>query len=181
MNLLPPFTVDGLLPPGEYELTIEQLLSSMLVAGPAGFQDWNAVWRTQLVKNLDVLAGHLRRVGIVDIFVDGSFVEEKAEPGDIDGYFVCDRYAYMDGMIETALQAIDSVWTWDPERRYAPDRSRKLQLPMWHKYRVELYPHIGQLSGIRDVYGNELEFPSAFRQSRTFQPKGIIKLSRGVS
>jgi hypothetical protein len=26
----------------------------------------------------------------------------------------------------------------------------KLQLPMWHKYRVELYPHYGQLCGIRD-------------------------------
>lgn len=53
----------------------------------------------------------------------------------------------------------------------------KRQLPMWHVYRVELYPHVGQLTGIRDKFGHELEFPSAFRQSRgTGLPKGIVKI-----
>ena len=53
----------------------------------------------------------------------------------------------------------------------------KKQLPMWHQYRVELYPHYGQLSGIRDKFGNELEFPSAFRLSRRDgKPRGIIKI-----
>jgi hypothetical protein len=53
----------------------------------------------------------------------------------------------------------------------------KKQLPMWHQYRVELYPHYGQLSGIRDTFGNELEFPSAFRLSRRDgRPRGIIKI-----
>lgn len=42
----------------------------------------------------------------------------------------------------------------------------KRQLPMWHHYRVELYPHYGQGSGIRDPLGYELKFPSAFRLSR---------------
>jgi len=52
---------------------------------------------------------------------------------------------------------------------------------MWHKYRVELYPHVpGLMSGIRDQHGNELEFPSAFRQCRRdSEPKGIIKVSYG--
>jgi hypothetical protein len=31
---------------------------------------------------------------------------------------------------------------------------------MWHAYRVELYPHFGQLCGIEDAFGNQLEFPS---------------------
>ena len=52
---------------------------------------------------------------------------------------------------------------------------------MWHIYRVELYPHVGQLSGIRDKYGNELEFPSAFRLSRRDgRPRGIVKLVDGA-
>jgi hypothetical protein len=70
------------------------------------------------------------------------------------------------------------IWTWDPaSRRPAPGHAKR-QLPMWHVYRVELYPHYGQLSGIRDAYGYELEFPSAFRRSRrSGKPRGIIKIA----
>ena len=52
---------------------------------------------------------------------------------------------------------------------------------MWHQYRVELYPHVpGMPSGIRDRHGNELEFPSAFRQSRRDgEQRGIVKLIQG--
>jgi hypothetical protein len=42
------------------------------------------------------------------------------------------------------------------------------------------HPHVGQLSGIRDHFGNELEFPSAFRLSRRDgRPRGIVKLGGG--
>jgi hypothetical protein len=45
---------------------------------------------------------------------------------------------------------------------------------------VELYPHVPGLGigcGIFDRQGNELEFPSAFRQCRrSGKPKGIVKL-----
>ena len=51
---------------------------------------------------------------------------------------------------------------------------------MWHQYRVELYPHVPGLgigSGILDKFGNELEFPSAFRQCRrNGKPRGIVKI-----
>jgi hypothetical protein len=54
---------------------------------------------------------------------------------------------------------------------------------MWHRYRVELYAHVPGLgvgSGIRDKYGQELEFPSAFRQSRRDgKARGIIKIKFG--
>ena len=49
---------------------------------------------------------------------------------------------------------------------------------MWHRYRVELYPHFpGLMSGLVDPYGNQLQFPSAFRQQRApgFE-KGIVKI-----
>ncbi len=52
---------------------------------------------------------------------------------------------------------------------------------MGHQYRVELYPHVpGLFSGILDKHGNELEFPSAFRQSRRDgRPRGIVKIVQG--
>jgi hypothetical protein len=54
---------------------------------------------------------------------------------------------------------------------------------MWHRYRVELYPHVPALGvgcGILDKYGNELEFPSAFRLCRrNGKPRGIVKIKYG--
>ena len=39
---------------------------------------------------------------------------------------------------------------------------------------------LGIGSGIRDKYGNELEFPSAFRQCRrNGKPRGIVKIKYG--
>jgi hypothetical protein len=132
-----------------------------------------------LVKNLGVMCRQLWQVGIREIFVNGSFVEDKDHPNDIDGYFVCDFQALASGRLERELNLLDphKVWTWDPASRRPFRGYPKRQLPMWHIYRVELYPHYGQLSGIRDRFGHELEFPSAFRQSRRdSQPKGIIKI-----
>ncbi len=45
----------------------------------------------------------------------------------------------------------------------------------------ELYPHYGQPSGLRDAWGYELEFPSAFRLSRSGKPRGIVRLVREAS
>lgn len=178
---LPGFTGDGVLPPGDYTLTIAQLRDSVLVRGPTGDPDsrWDAAWRGQLVNNLEILTTQLVGIGITEVFIDGSFVEDKDHPNDIDGYFVCDRRYLGSGDLERDLNALDphKVWTWDPTSRRPFLGSPKRQLPMWHQYRVELYPHVGQKSGIRDRFGYELEFPSAFRISRrNDSPKGIIKL-----
>jgi hypothetical protein len=100
-------------------------------------------------------------------------------PNDIDGYFVCDLKTFASGELQRQLNLLDphKVWTWDPAERRAFRGYPKKQLPMWHQYRVELYPHYGQFSGIRDSFGNELEFPSAFRLSRRDgKPRGIIKI-----
>ena|SRR6185436_3119488 len=175
---LPAFTSEGILPPGDYEMTVAELRQSSLVHGPPGAPNWDRSWRAQLVENLGILAGQLWQVGIRNIFADGSFVEAKDHPNDIDGYFECDARELFSGRLEAALNALDpdAVWTWDPARRRPHAGSAKRQLPMWHRYRVELFPHHGQSSGIRDEHGHELEFPSAFRRSRLHQPRGIIKL-----
>jgi hypothetical protein len=182
-RMLPGFSGEGYLPPADYALTLEELRSSVLVGGPSdGYPNWDRAWRARLVENLAILVDELWQVGIEDIFIDGSFVEDKEHPNDIDGYFVCDLMELASGRLQSRLNVLDphKVWTWDPATRRPYRVYPKKQLPMWHVYRVELYPHFGQLCGIRDRYDNELEFPSAFRISRRDgEPRGIIKIVRG--
>lgn len=184
--ILPGFNVDGVLPPGDYELTLAKLKKSMLVHGPGGnvgSRNWDTAWRRKLVDNLEILVTQLHQVGISEIFIDGSFAEDKDHPNDIDGYFVCDRRDLVTGELARELNLLDphQVWTWDPNSRRPSPGFSKRQLPMWHVYRVELYPHFHQGSGITDRFGVELDFPSAFRISRRNDlQKGIIKL-RGLA
>ena len=138
-----------------------------------------------MVGNLEILTRRLWRAGIREVFADGSFVEDKDHPNDIDGYFVCGLDEPRTGELARMLNLLDpaKVWTWDPASRKPYRGSPKRQLPMWHRYRVELYPHVPGLGigcGIFDKYGNELEFPSAFRQCRrNGKPRGIVKIWYG--
>ena len=181
MTQLPEFTARGLLPPNDYVLSVRELEESVLVLGPTDrgrYPNWDTAWRGTLVRNLQTLVSQLWEVGITDIFVNGSFVEDKEHPNDIDGYFECDLMRLATGELQRELNLLDrhKIWTWDPASRRPYRGYPKLQLPMWHQYRVELYPHVGQLTGIRDPFGNELEFPAAFRLSREGEPKGIIRI-----
>lgn len=183
MTQLPSFTDQGYLPAGDYPLAFAELRASKLVSSPGPhYPRWDGAWRAHLVDNLEILVAQLWDVGIDEIFIDGSFVEDKDHPNDIDGYFVCDLRALASGSLERELNLRDpyKIWTWDPASRRPYRGYPKKQLPMWHRYRVELYPHVGQLSGIQDRFGNELEFPSAFRLSRRDgEPRGVVKLIRG--
>ncbi|MGH9436790.1 MAG: DUF6932 family protein [Terriglobia bacterium] len=181
--MIPDFDSDGLLSPGDYEVSFDDLRQSVLVAGSGNRKGyWDAAWRAQLVDNLEVLTRQLWSVGIRDIYADGSFAEDKDHPNDIDGYFVCDLSQLITGDLERQLNLQDpsKVWTWEPASRRPYRGYPKKQLPMWHRYRVELYPHVPGLGigcGIFDKYGNELEFPSAFRQCRrNGKPRGIVKI-----
>ncbi len=178
MMVIPPFDERGLLPPGDYAVTFDELRDSVLVKG-IGEEPWDEGWRGQLVEQCEIMVNQLWQAGITEVFLDGSFVEDKAHPNDIDGYFVCDMLDLASGDLQRRLNALDlhKVWTWDPNSRRAYRGYAKKQLPMWHRYRVELYPHFGQLSGIQDRFGHELQFPSAFRQQRqTNEPKGIVQI-----
>lgn len=182
MSPLPGFTPDGVLPPGDYAMTLDQLQESILVLGPGPPSEhpvWDAAWRHQLVTNLGVMVAQLWKVGIEEIFIDGSFVEDKDHPNDIDGYFACDPIRFASGELEHDLNLLDvaKCWTWDHTTRRAYRGYPKLQLPMWHVYRVELYPHYTGLIAGADAHGNALEFPAWFRQRRADgQPKGIIQI-----
>lgn len=182
MRLPQAFDGRGLLPPGDYPATFDELRESLLVRGPQPRRGpWDAAWRRRLVDSAEILVDQLWAVGVTQVYLDGSFVEDKPRPNDVDGYFVCDPHALADGSLVRALNALDPhrAWTWDPRTRRPYRGYTKRQLPMWHAYRVELYPHVpGCVSGIRDRFGNELEFPSAFRLRRsTEEVKGVVKIS----
>src|SRR5580658_8153494 len=188
--MIPSFQPNGLLPPGDYEVSFEELRRSILADGPSGSDDassWDGDWRKRLVDKLEILSNQLWQVGVREIYADGSFTEDKDHPNDIDGYFVCGLRELASGELARRLNLLDpgKVWTWDPLSRRPYRGYPKKQLPMWHRYRVELYPHVPGLglgSGIRDKHGNELEFPSAFRQSRRDgTPRGIVKVRHGGS
>jgi hypothetical protein len=180
--LLPPFDEHGVLPIGDYPLTIEQLRHSHLVTGEGNpSPTWDRVWRGRLVDNLELLIVQLGQIGITEIFVDGSFVENKDRPSDIDGYFECDKDAFLKGHIQEELNKIDPAgcWGWNDATRTWDPVTAKRQLPMWHEYHVELYAHWqGKQSGIRDRFGNMLQFPAAFRKRKhdNDRPKGIVKI-----
>ncbi len=75
---LPPFTADGLLPPGEYLLSLDELRQSPLVLGPDDPRlcpAWDARWREALVANLAVLVRQLWAVGITEIGRESSRLE----------------------------------------------------------------------------------------------------------
>lgn len=187
MRSIPNFTDQGLLPPGDYEVSLGELRESVLVVGPVdvkAYAHWDSLWQRHLLDNLEILVRQLWQVGVTDIFIDGSFAEDKDRSNDIDGYFVCDLMRLASGDFQRELNLLDphKVWTWDPASRRPYRGYPKRQLPMWHQYRVELYPHFtGLLSGIRDERGNELEFPSAFRRSRRDgKPRGIVKIRKPV-
>lgn len=173
------FNKQGLLPPGDYQMSIEELKNSILVLGDGSSPTWNGTWRLHLVENLAILANQLAKVGYETLYIDGSFVEQKDHPNDIDGYFDCNYMDLATGSLLSELNLLDpfKVWTWDPESRMPYRGYAKKQLPMWHKYRVEIYPNTGHPCGIIDGKGSSLRFDQAFRQSRfEDSPKGIIKL-----
>jgi hypothetical protein len=159
------FNDKGLLPPGDYEMTFDEIRESILVLGPGDDPNWDRLWRSKLVNNLEIMVKQLFKVGISDIYINGSFVQKKSHPNDIDGYFVCDAVDIAKGKLQRNLNLLEpsKIWTWDRNSRRPYRDCTKKQLPMWHKYRIELYPHYNQLSGIVDQYGNQLQFPAAFR------------------
>ncbi|MFC1642016.1 DUF6932 family protein [Myxococcota bacterium] len=176
------FTPDGLLPAQDVALTFDELQASPLVRGTGGSPTWDANWRLKLVDNLEVMVRQLWSVGVTEVFVDGSLAEDKDHPNDIDGYFLCDLKYFASGQLERDPNLLDphKVRTWTPASCRPHRGDPKRQLPMWHVYGVELHPHCGQFSGIVDAFGNELEFPSAFRLSRCdSKPRGIVKLLPG--
>lgn len=85
------------------------------------------------------------------------------------------------GTLQSQLNQLDPyhVWTWDASTRMKhPDASSK-KLPMWHRYRVELYPqHLD--SGIYNLKGKRMNFLEAFQTTRGGRKhRGVLKIKSG--
>src|SRR5687767_9569916 len=108
------FDEDGLLPEGDYPMTIAELRDSLLVHGPGpkSCPQWDSKWRLRLVNNLEHLVQQLWATGITNVFIDGSFVEDKDHPKDIDGYFETTTYRVATEQLQRDLNAIEPIWTW---------------------------------------------------------------------
>ena len=91
----------------DYPLTFSQLRQSLLVQGSGEHPDWDTSWRFHLINQCEIMVHQLWRIGITEIYLDGSFVEEKSHPNDIDGYFVCDAFYLASGDLERDLNALD--------------------------------------------------------------------------
>ena len=82
--MIPPLQSDGTLPPGTHQAS----LADVLIAYPAGNQQ-----RQMLNDSLAQVVEQLWRLDpALTIFVDGSYVTEKAEPNDIDLLIITTRY-----------------------------------------------------------------------------------------
>ena len=175
------FDARGMLPPGDYPMTLDGLRRSILVDGPPGREAWNRDWRAWLVDHLETLVGQLWGVGVEDIFIGGSFVADKDHPDDLDGYFACERAFYKTRALHRALNDLGPFreWTWRNEDR-RPARDGRPKLPLYHHCRVELFPHYGQSrTGFFDHAGNDVDLPALFRRVRgTHKPRGVVKIVR---
>lgn len=75
MLVLPAFTSKGLLPPGLHRATWDELCSRF-----GGTRR-----REYLLEGLLRAATNLRDAGVVNLWLDGSFVTDKRNPNDFDG------------------------------------------------------------------------------------------------
>ena len=127
-------------PPGDYEVSFDELRQSLLVLGPRDPREhtsWDTPWRQELVSNLEALTRQLWQAGIREVFADGSFAEDKDQPNDIDGYSVCGLIQLKTGELVRHLNLLDpfKIWTWDPASRKPYRGYPKKQLlrhRLWH-------------------------------------------------
>ncbi len=173
------FDTRGMLPPGDYPMTLAGIRRSILIAGPPGRESWNRTWREWLLDHFETLVMQLWGVGIEEIYLAGSFVSDRDHPGDLDGYFICDRAAYKTRALHRALNDLGPFrnWTWRAENR-RPTRDGQPKLPLWHDCRVELFPYYGQSrTGFFDEQGGDVDLPVLFRRvSGTHEPRGIVRI-----
>ena len=134
--MLPALTPSGCLPPGIHAATWAELCSPFGGAGR----------RAQLLGGLQHAAINLRDAGARDIWLDGSFVTDKEEPGDYDGVW---------DPRQTDLSKVDPIFIDFNDLQTGRAKQKA-------KYRGELFPH--------------LESIDFFQKDRNGDPKGIVLL-----
>jgi hypothetical protein len=144
--VLPEFTAAGLLPPGVHRASWAELCLRF---------GWNSR-REWLLAGLLRLATNLRDAGATTVWLDGSFVTTKPEPGDFDGTW---------DPSTADLRRVDPILL-DPQDLGTGRMRQKL------KYGGELIP------GREGATGKS--FVEFFQETRDGQPKGIVLLDLGT-
>lgn len=171
---------NGALPPGEFEVTVDELEASYLVTGHGlNREDWHVAHRAKLVQNLRRVSELLRLTGMVSaLYVNGSFVQLVDSPSDVDCYFVLhDELLWDDGHLQSRLRDLDpdGGWDWTTLKRCGAKTRKPL---FWCRYRVDLVPELGGPSGIWGRDGSLLTYTEAFQQrTDTGAPKGVLRIS----
>ena len=176
-----------MLPAGDWEASFEELRASVLVKGPGdGYPHWDASWRAVLVDRLEFWSGSSGRSASRSCSSTGPSRKTRIIPTTSMDTSIATRSGWSwGGGLQDELNQLDPhrTWSWDPAERCPYRGYPKQQLPMWHQYRIELYPHTPGLIAGHDHRGHALEFPSWFRLSRRplasgAEEKGIVKLRR---
>ncbi|MGH9365940.1 MAG: DUF6932 family protein [Thermoanaerobaculia bacterium] len=74
-TMIPHLTREGRLPPGLHETTLEEVRRRFGSGNPI---------RERLMKGLSAVVSRARRAGAKRLYLDGSFVTDKKDPGDWD-------------------------------------------------------------------------------------------------
>ena len=133
---------------------------------------WDASWRRELVDRLAVRMANLKLVGITELFLAGSFVQNNLVPGDIDGYYMVDPATWL-RVQRPLLMTIDPLLATVSDRNtwvYSPEKG-ELRPQLWHAARLELFY-------VPDTPANRYPgaIPQYFRRSRQDKPKGLIRI-----
>src|SRR6202030_2772075 len=76
---IPPLTPEGLLPPGIHRATVDEVVGAFCSSTPG---------RRAFEAPLRELVATARAAGAVALYLNGSFVGSKPNPGDIDAVLV---------------------------------------------------------------------------------------------
>lgn len=138
---IPQFNAYGLLPPGFHPAIVEELKRKI------GFSPKR---RSLIEDGLELVTKELVEMGVLELYVDGSFVEQDPSPGDLDGYVL--------------TGATSKVYQEIAERQ-----------ELWlMEYRMDIWPAATDVEG----EGSQTYFEQLFGRTEDDppRPKGIVKL-----
>lgn len=138
---IPQFNVYGLLPLGFHPATMEELKRKF------GFSPKR---RSLIEDGLVLVVRELVSMGVLELYVDGSFVERDPSPGDLDGCVL--------------TEATAKVYREIAERQ-----------ELWlMQYRMDIWPAATDVEG----EGSQTYFEQLFghTEDNPPRPKGIVKL-----